>query len=72
MSKVLIQVADSSLSPSPVVIAYGDVRFTNPSNTVSTDPKVRRWNPLGLKIVDFRPEPEVLNEPKALANGKSP
>jgi len=38
----------------------------------SKDPKVRRWNPLGLKIVDFRPEPEVLNEPKAAANGKSP
>lgn len=28
----------------------------------SSDPKVRAWNPLGFKIVDFRPEPEVLNE----------
>ena len=28
----------------------------------SPDPKVREWNPLGFKIVDFRPEPEVLNE----------
>jgi len=28
----------------------------------SSDPKVRGWNPLGFKIVDFRPEPEVLNE----------
>ena len=25
----------------------------------SSDPSVRRWNPLGFKIVDFRPEPEV-------------
>ena len=25
----------------------------------STDPQVRRWNPLGFKIIDFRPEPEV-------------
>jgi type IV secretion system protein VirB8 len=25
----------------------------------STDPKVRRWNPLGFKIVEFRSEPEV-------------
>ena len=25
----------------------------------STDAKVRRWNPLGLRIVDFRPEPEI-------------
>jgi type IV secretion system protein VirB8 len=27
-----------------------------------SDAKVRRWNPLGFKIVDFRPEPEVLPE----------
>jgi len=35
----------------------------------SKNPKTRRWNPLGLKIVDFRPEPEVLTEPKAASNG---
>ncbi len=29
------------------------------------DPKTRRWNPLGFKIVDFRSEPEVLVEPEA-------
>jgi type IV secretion system protein VirB8 len=23
------------------------------------DPRARRWNPLGFRIVDFRPEPEV-------------
>jgi type IV secretion system protein VirB8 len=28
----------------------------------SSDPKVRTFNPLGFKIVDFRPEPEVLPE----------
>lgn len=28
----------------------------------STDPRTRAWNPLGFKIVDFKPEPEVLNE----------
>jgi type IV secretion system protein VirB8 len=35
----------------------------------STDPKVRALNPLGFKVVDFRPEPEVLNEaaPDSLA-----
>jgi type IV secretion system protein VirB8 len=31
----------------------------------STDAKVRAWNPLGFKIVDFRPEPEVLAETPA-------
>jgi type IV secretion system protein VirB8 len=29
------------------------------------DPKTRRWNPLGFKIVDFRTEPEVLVEQPA-------
>ncbi len=33
--------------------AYGEV---------AKDPKTRRWNPLGFKIVDFRTEPEVLSE----------
>ncbi len=36
--------------------AYGEV---------AKDPKTRRWNPLGFKIVDFRSEPEVLSEPTA-------
>jgi len=31
--------------------------------TPSTDPQVRRWNPLGFKIVDFRPEPEAAEPP---------
>jgi type IV secretion system protein VirB8 len=29
----------------------------------STDPRVRRWNPLGFKIVDYRAEAEVLPAP---------
>jgi type IV secretion system protein VirB8 len=33
----------------------------------SKDPKVRRWNPLGLKVVDFKSEPEVLSEPSTPA-----
>ncbi|MCC7464513.1 MAG: hypothetical protein IT480_18870 [Gammaproteobacteria bacterium] len=28
----------------------------------ATDPKIRRWNPLGFKVVSFKSEPEVLNE----------
>ena len=26
------------------------------------DPKTRRWNPLGFKIIDFKSEPEVNSE----------
>jgi len=34
----------------------------------SSDPKVRGWNPLGFKIVDFRPEPEVITDASAGAS----
>lgn len=34
-----------------------------------TDPKVRRWNPLGFKIMEFRSEPEVLTESPATPSG---
>jgi type IV secretion system protein VirB8 len=29
--------------------------------TPASDPKVRRWNPLGFKIIEFKAEPEVLS-----------
>jgi type IV secretion system protein VirB8 len=32
--------------------------YTDPSS----DPKVRAWNPLGFKVVDFRPEREIVPE----------
>ena len=40
----------------------------------SKDPKVRGWNPLGFKIVDFTPEPEVLPDtpPGASALASAP
>jgi len=56
----------------------GDERFTHWIATVQytyttppTDPRSRRWNPLGFKIVDFIAEPEVLATPNA-TNGGSP
>jgi type IV secretion system protein VirB8 len=44
----------------------------------SKDPKVRHWNPLGFKVVEFKSEPEVLAEPSAVvasepgAGGRTP
>jgi len=40
-------------------VATVQYAYTEPAQ----DPKTRRWNPLGFKIVDFRTEPEVLVEP---------
>jgi type IV secretion system protein VirB8 len=34
----------------------------------SSDVRIRGWNPLGFKVVDFRPEPEVLPEAPAVAS----
>jgi len=39
-------------------IATIQYAYTDPSK----DSRMRAWNPLGFKIVDFRPEAEVLNE----------
>src|SRR5579862_2151700 len=39
----LFKIADSQLSSAPVIISYGDMRFTDPKDTVVTNPKVRRW-----------------------------
>lgn len=36
----------------------------------STDAKVRLFNPLGFKVLDFHAEPEVLNEPEIPATAK--
>jgi type IV secretion system protein VirB8 len=38
---------------------------------VAKDPKTRRWNPLGFKIVDFRSEPEIISE-QAVAKDSKP
>lgn len=40
----------------------------------SQDPKVRSWNPLGFKVVEFIPEPEVLRDTPAdtVHTGHSP
>jgi type IV secretion system protein VirB8 len=47
-------------------IATLQYAYTEPAK----DPRMRRWNPLGFKIVDFRPEPEVLEAKPATPEGK--
>ena len=44
-------------------IATIEYAYTAPS----ADPRMRRWNPLGFKLLDFVAEPEVLREPAATA-----
>jgi 3',5'-cyclic AMP phosphodiesterase CpdA len=42
-ARATFTVADGELSSPPRLIAYGDTRFTDPSEHEATDPKVRRW-----------------------------
>ncbi len=35
------------------------------------EPRTRRWNPLGFKIIDFRSEPEILSEQTAAKESPS-
>jgi hypothetical protein len=53
----LIHVA--TLSSPPVIIAYGAIRFTDSSEDVATNPKVRRW--LVEKIAAEKPDAILLN-----------
>jgi type IV secretion system protein VirB8 len=46
-------------------IATIQYAYTSPSK----DPRVRRWNPLGFKIVDLTAEPEVLAQPSPAKRG---
>jgi hypothetical protein len=47
------------------IIAYGDTRFTDPTNVRSTNPKVRRW--LVQKIASEKPSAIVINGDLPLA-----
>jgi len=41
----------------------------------SKDAKTRGWNPLGFKVIDFKPEPEIITEaatPTAALTGRTP
>ena len=51
--------ADESPHSEWSVIAYGDTRFTDPSNVIAVNPKVRRW--LVQKIADESPDAVLLS-----------
>ena len=42
-AKPLFAWTDSQLSAAPTIVAYGDMRFTDPKETTATNPTVRRW-----------------------------
>jgi predicted MPP superfamily phosphohydrolase len=47
------------LSEPPVIVAYGDIRFTDSGEDVATNPKVRKW--LVEKIATEKPDAILLN-----------
>src|SRR5580698_3714532 len=51
---------DNTQLPNPLTfIAYGDQRFTDPTNVKSADPRVRQW--LANQIAAERPAAVILN-----------
>jgi len=42
-------------------VATVQYAYTKPAG----DPRIRRWNPLGFKVVDFKSEPEIVADPPA-------
>jgi hypothetical protein len=56
---------DSQLRTPLMFIAYGDQRFTDPSNQKSANPKVRQW--LVNQIATERPSALILNGDSPLA-----
>jgi hypothetical protein len=59
------RIPDNEFSSSATIIAYGDTRFTDPTNVKSTNPKVRRW--LVQKIASEKPAAIVINGDLPLA-----
>ena len=57
-----VSAAEARLTHWIATIQYA---YTSPSK----DPRVRRWNPLGFKIVDLTAEPEVLVQPSPEKRG---
>src|SRR5690242_14006611 len=61
------RIADNKLHSPTVVIAYGDMRFTDPANTSATNPRVRQW--LVKRIAEESPDAVLLNGDVPLAGG---
>jgi hypothetical protein len=59
------RISDDQLASPLTLITYGDTRFTDPSNTKATDPKVRQW--LVNRIAEEHPAAVILNGDVPLA-----
>jgi hypothetical protein len=53
------RIGDDQLSQPLTVIAYGDQRFTDPTNTRQTDPRMRKW--LVNQIASEHPSAVIMN-----------
>lgn len=62
-----LRTADGSSEQVTHWIATLEYAYGKPSQ----DPKVRRWNPLGFRILDFHTEPEIVNEAQASSSTKA-
>ena len=59
MKKLLLSIALVGAAHAQVIIAYGDMRFTDPNEQTATNPKVRRW--LVNRIAEEKPDAILLS-----------
>jgi len=63
------RISDPELGPDVTVIAYGDMRFTDPTNVTATNPRVRKW--LVDRIAAEHPSAVLLNGDVPLAGSNA-
>lgn len=61
-------VSDSDLPANPTLLLYGDMRFTDPSNTKVANPQARKW--LADRVAELRPDAVELTGDVPYAGGK--
>lgn len=64
-----LSVADADLPPNPTLIVYGDMRFTDPSNTKVASPQARQF--LVDRVAFVHPDAVELTGDVPYAGGKA-
>lgn len=71
LAQVRYRKLESAGRDSPVRVTHWIATIQYAYAAPSKDARLRAWNPLGFKIVDFAAEPEVLGEPQSGAPASS-
>jgi len=71
MAQVRYQKVERSAAGAPQHVSHWVATVQYTYTSPSADPRVRRWNPLGFRLLEFVAEPEVVGE-QAVTGGAPP